>query len=162
MRSRLTRWLVCLAAIASLTGLGQFAQPASAGVGYWSTTNCTTYNGWPSARLDIAWNQPSATTPSVAYWLSGYSEANGGHWVYDAPGATGPKWLTYYAAGGFQCNWPGAPLTDPVQCPGFLPLPYQAQKYEGGVFVSDYNGNIRNKTWAQGANADACHYSNWT
>lgn len=159
LRTTLERLLLtCLAAVAFT--LPQIA-PASAGVGYWSSTNCTAYNGWPYARTDIYWNQPYASTPSIAYWLDGYSEANGAHWVYDANGSTGAKWLSYYASGGYQCNWPGAPLTSPVQCPGFLPLPYQAIKFEGGVFVSDYNGHIRNKTWGQGANSDPCHYSNW-
>lgn len=151
--------LVCLA---GLTLVIPQAAPASAGAGYWSTTDCTTFNGWPYARTDIQWYSRSSPYspygPQILYWLDGYSQTYSYH-VVENSGNT--HWLDYYAAGGYQCNWPGAPLTNWVQCPGFLPLPYQAMKFEGGVFVADTNGNIRNKTWGQGANADPCHYSNW-
>lgn len=154
-----------LIALAGLALVIPQAAPASAGAGFWSNTNCTAFNGWPYARADIQWYSRSSPYPpygpQILYWLDSWSPSNSYH-VVENEASGYPQWLDYYAAGGYQCNWPGAPLTNVMQCPGFFPLPYKVQVFEGGIFVSDYGNTIHNHV-GNGYNylSNPCYYANW-
>ncbi len=91
------------------------------GDGYWSQTNCTTYNGYPDARLDVWWWWEPGTD-RCWYWTARHGE----FLVWGA-------FLRYYGDQGYQCSWLGAPVSNRFYTPTG-----ERQNFEGGYMFVQY------------------------